>query len=138
MTTRKDLIVDSLDRAAQRCTDITQPVYDRLFMLLPETRARFRADPGNFIKTSMLELAIDAIVDFAGERKAAHRLIVCEVQSHDGYGTTPELFSVFFVAIADVLRDVLKEDWSPEHQAAWDSLISEINDYIASGVQAMA
>lgn len=138
MTSRKDLIADSLARAAERCPDMTPPVYDQLFALLPETRARFRADPGKFIKTSMLELAIDAIVDFAGERKAAHRLIVCEVQSHDGYGTTPELFSVFFVAIADVVRDTLGSDWTPAHQAAWDSLIADIDNYIASGVRAMA
>lgn len=138
MTTRKDLISDSLTRAVQRSPDITQPVYDRLFELLPETRARFREDPRNLIKASMLELAIDAVLDFAGERKAAHRLIVCEVQSHDGYGTTPEAFSVFFVAMADVVQHLLGADWSPEHQAAWDSLIADINGYIASGVRAMA
>ena len=86
----------------------------------------------------MLELAIDAILDFAGDRKAAHRLIVCEVQSHDGYGTTPELFSVFFVAISYVVRNILQDDWLAEHQSAWDSLIAEINSYIASGVRAMA
>lgn len=138
MTGRRDLIAASLTLASQRCPDLTPPVYDRLFELLPETRARFRADPQNYIKASMLELAIDAILDFAGDRKAAHRLIVCEVQSHDGYGTTPELFSVFFVAIADVVRNILQDDWRTEHQSAWDSLIAEINSYIASGVRAMA
>lgn len=138
MTPRRDLIADSLECAAQRCPDMTPRVYDRLFELLPDTRTRFRADPQNFIKGSMLELSIEALLDFAGERRAAHRLIVCEVQSHDGYGTTPETFCVFFVAIADVVRDCLADDWSPAHQTAWDSLIAEINDYIASGVRAMA
>ena len=50
----------------------------------------------------MLELALDAILDFAGERKAAFRMIFCEVQSHAAYGTSPELFNVFFEVIADM------------------------------------
>src|SRR5262245_46482793 len=94
---RGEHIVESLDRASVRCDDFTAMVYDRLFAEKPETRAMFRADPRNLIKGSMLELAVEAVLDFAGERKASHRLIFCEVQSHDAYGTQPEIFTVFFV-----------------------------------------
>lgn len=136
--TSAQLISESLAQASCRSPDFTQTVYDRLFLLRPETRTLFRQDPKNLIKGSMLELAIDAILDFIGPRKAAHRLIICEVQSHDGYGTTPELFIVFFVAIAEVVREVLIADWTPAHQKAWDDLIRDLNDYVARGVTAMA
>jgi hemoglobin-like flavoprotein len=136
--TFKGLIADSLALAGERCADMTPLVYNRLFDLRPETRSLFRDDPRNLIKGSMLELAIDAILDFVGERKAAHRLIICEVQSHDGYGTTPELFIVFFVVIADTVRDILGVDWSQDHQNAWDDLVDQLNNYVARGVRAMA
>jgi hypothetical protein len=32
-------------------------------------------------------LTIEAILDFAGERRGDFRLIACEVASHDAYGT---------------------------------------------------
>jgi hypothetical protein len=45
---------------------------------------------------SMLALTIEAILDFAGDRRGHFRLIACEVASHDGYGTPRELFIAFF------------------------------------------
>ena len=131
------LIVDSLASASRRSADLTPDVYERLFAMRPETRTLFRTDPGNVIKRSMLELALDAIVDFSGERKAAHRLVLCEVQSHDCYGTTPEIFCDFFKVIADSVREAIGDEWTDDHQLAWDELVKELLDYTAMGVRMM-
>ncbi|MDQ8729064.1 cysteine-rich CWC family protein [Bradyrhizobium sp. LHD-71] len=130
-------IVESLERAAERCEDLTPLVYARLFRVRPETRAMFRAEANDLVKGSMLQLALEAILDFAGERKASHRLILCEVQSHDGYGTPPELFNVFFAAIADTVRDLLGEDWSPTMETAWRKLRDDLDRYVDDAVRAM-
>jgi hemoglobin-like flavoprotein len=135
--TAANAIVASLELAAARCDDLTPLVYDRLFREKPETRAMFRADPKNLVKGSMLELALEAVIDFAGERKASHRLIFCEVQSHDGYGTTPELFVVFLAVIRDTLRDVLGQQWSAEIDAAWRTILGELDDYVSKAIKAM-
>jgi hemoglobin-like flavoprotein len=135
--TASDPIVESLELAAERCEDLTPLVYEQLFRVRPETRALFRTDPKDLIKGSMLQLALDAILDFAGERKAAHRLIFAEVQSHDGYGTSPELFNVFFAVIADVVRDLLRDDWSPAMDAAWRKLQVELDRYVNDAIRAM-
>jgi hemoglobin-like flavoprotein len=135
--TASDPIVESLELAAERCEDLTPLVYEQLFRVRPETRALFRTDPKDLIKRSMLQLALDAILDFAGERKAAHRLIFAEVQSHDGYGTSPELFNVFFAVIADVVRDLLRDDWSPAMDAAWRKLQVELDRYVNDAIRAM-
>ena len=55
----------------------------------------------------MLALAIDAILDFAGDRSGHFRMIECEVASHDAYGTPRKLFGEFFGVIADTLREIL-------------------------------
>lgn len=135
--TTGELIVASLELAASRCDDLTPKVYDRLFAERPETRTMFRADPRNLVKGSMLELALEAVLDFAGERKASHRLIFCEVQSHDAYGTQPEIFTVFFVVIRDVLRDLLGPQWSAQIDAAWSTTLKGLDDYVNKAIAAM-
>ena len=135
--TAGELIVESFELAASRCEDLTPLVYDRLFALRPETKGLFRADPKNLIKGSMLELALEAVLDFAGEKKASHRLIFCEVQSHDAYGTQPEIFTVFFVVMRDVVRDLLGADWSAEIEAAWEETLKGLDDYVNKAIAAM-
>jgi hemoglobin-like flavoprotein len=135
--TAGELIVESFELAASRCDDLTPLVYDRLFAVKPETRSLFRADPKNLIKGSMLELALEAVLDFAGEKKASHRLIFCEVQSHDAYGTQPEIFTVFFVVMRDVVRDLLGADWTAGIEAAWDVTLKGLDDYVNEAIAAM-
>jgi hypothetical protein len=57
-------------------------------------------------------------------------MIACEVQSHDSYGTSPELFRGFFVVIVTTLRELLADDWSPAIDAAWRETLDELNRYI--------
>jgi hypothetical protein len=67
------------------------------------------------------------MMDFAGERTGHFRMIGCEAQSHDAYGTPRELFGSFFGVIADTVREVLGTDWTPEMDAAWQSLLAELD-----------
>ena len=134
--TDSDLIIRSLELAAERCEDLTPLVYERLFRQRPETRSLFRTEGSTLVKGSMLELALDAILDFAGDRKAAYRMIFCEVQSHAAYGTSPELFNVFFAVVADTVRDLLGEQWSDEIDTTWRILHDVLDRYVGDAVQA--
>lgn len=131
-----DQIVLSLELAAERCEDLTPLVYERLFRVKPETRALFRTEGSTLVKGEMLALALDAILDFAGERKAAHRMIFCEVQSHAAYGTSPELFNVFFAVIADVVHELIGSAWTSEIDCAWQTLLNELDRYVRDAIQA--
>jgi hemoglobin-like flavoprotein len=121
----------SLELAAERCTDLTPLVYQRLFRARPETEPMFARDTSGHIKGSMLAFAIDAILDFAGPRNGTFRMIACEVQSHEAYGTSRDLFFAFFDAIAETLRELLGADWSAEFDQAWRVLLDEIEDLVA-------
>jgi hemoglobin-like flavoprotein len=124
-------IEQSFELAASRCTDLTPLVYQRLFEQHPETRAMFRTQGGELVMGSMLALTIEAILDFAGDRRGQFRLIACEVVSHDGYGTPRELFTAFFAVIRDTLRDLLRDEWSPDMAQAWDRLLIEIDAFVS-------
>jgi hemoglobin-like flavoprotein len=125
-----NLIQHSFELAAERCGDLTPPVYRRLFRQPPEAEAMFRREAGDLVKGSMLALAVDAIMDFAGDRTGSFRMIECEVQSHDAYGTPRKLFGEFFGVIADTMREILGADWSPEIEEAWRKLLCEIDGVV--------
>ena len=122
----------SFEIAAARCEDLTPLVYRRLFQDHPEAEAMFRRDGGDLIKGSMLALAIDALLDFAGERRGHFRMIECEAMSHDAYGTAPDLFDAFFGIIAKTLRELLGADWTTDIDDAWRKLLDEIGDIVDS------
>jgi hemoglobin-like flavoprotein len=122
-----NLIQHSFELAAERCEDLTPLVYRRLFREHPEAEAMFRREAGNLVKGSMLALAVDAIMDFAGDRTGSFRMIECEVQSHDAYGTPRKLFGEFFGVIADTMREILGPGWSPEIEEAWRKLLDELD-----------
>ena len=129
MSASPDPITQSFELAATRCADLTPLVYQRLFTEHPESRAMFRSQGSELVMGSMLALTIEAILDFAGERRGHFRLIACEVVSHDGYGTPRELFIAFFGVIRDTLRDLLGNEWSAEMAQAWDQLLVEIEGF---------
>jgi hemoglobin-like flavoprotein len=131
MTAPANPIQHSFELAAERCEDLTPLVYRRLFREHPETEKMFRSEGSDLVKGSMLALTIDAIMDFAGDRTGHFRMIECEVQSHDAYGTPRELFIVFFGVIANTMREVLGTDWSPEIDDAWRKLLAELDGVVA-------
>jgi hemoglobin-like flavoprotein len=106
MTGSENLIERSFELAAERCEDLTPLVYRRLHAMHPETQTMFRSEGGELVKGSMLAMTIEAVLDFAGERRGKFRMIQCEVASHDAYGTPRELFVSFFGVIRDTLRDI--------------------------------
>ena len=83
----------------------------------------------------MLALAIDAILDFAGERIGNFRMIECEVSSHDAYGTPRELFVAFYAVLGQTLREILDVDWSLDIDAEWRNLLDEI-EYVVARTEA--
>ena len=138
MLTLSDPIQRSFELAAERCEDLTPLVYRRLFRDHPEAEAMFRSEGSDLVKGSMLALAIDAIMDFSGDRTGHFRMIECEAQSHDAYGTPRKLFGEFFGVIRDTMRELLGPDWSAEIEGAWQSLLAELDQVVAQSEAASA
>src|SRR5580704_13179152 len=126
-----DPIQHCFELAAERCEDLTPLVYARLFREHPEAETMFRSEGSDLVKGSMLALAIDAMMDFAGERAGRFRMIECEAASHDAYGTPRKLFGAFFGVIAATMREILGSDWSGEIDDAWRKLLAELDESIA-------
>jgi hemoglobin-like flavoprotein len=122
-----DLINETLEIAAERAGDLTPLVYARLFAAHPEMEAQFVRDTDGSVKGEMLARAFEAILDFIGDRAYAAQMIQCEVVTHDGYGVPPEVFGRFFEVVADTLRAVLGEAWTPAMEDAWAGLLEDLD-----------
>jgi hemoglobin-like flavoprotein len=131
MTSSANPIHRSFELAAERCEDLTPLVYIRLFREHPEAETMFRSEGAELVQGAMLAQTLDAIMDFAGDRSGRFRMIECEVQSHDAYGTPRKLFGAFFGVIAATMRELLGSDWSPEIDEAWGKLLAELDGVVA-------
>jgi hemoglobin-like flavoprotein len=131
-----ELITESLEQAAEVCDDLTPLVYTRLFAAHPQMEPLFFADRNGQVRGEMLARVIEAILDFAGERKYAATLIQTEVVNHAGYDVPPAVFGVFFGTVADTLRDLIGAAWTADIDAAWTRLLAELDYYVTHPDQA--
>ena len=125
-----DLIVASLERAAELCEDLTPLVYGRLFADHPDMQALFVRDTDGSVRGEMLARVVEMILDFIDQRAYAARLIQCEVVTHEGYGTPPEVFRLFFSYVADAIAGLVGHDWTSATQSAWRGLLTELDFYV--------
>ena len=123
----------SVIRQLQRATDqrLTQRRQQRLRDGVvgnanADSLALFVRDKTGSVRGEMLARTIDVILDFAQANTYGENFVRCEVVTHEGYGVPREIFPDFFAAIADVLRDVLGADWSPEMERGWAALLSQL------------
>lgn len=122
-----DAISRSLELVAERAGDPAALVYARLFAAHPEMEALFVRDTNGQIKGHMLAQAIDAVLDFVGERRFGDGMMRNELVNHEQLGVPRDVFPLFFTTMRDVFRDSLGAQWTREIDGAWRALLSEID-----------
>lgn len=134
MTSPQDaaLITESLGLAAERGGDLTEAVYSRLFARQPEMCALFVLDVDGAARGEMLAQVFNAILDFIGERRYAHRLIQAEVVTHEGYNVPPAVFATFFGVVCESVREACGEGWTAAMSEAWRRLLADLDHYVAN------
>ena len=136
MDQRGELVTQSFELAAERCADLTPLVYARLFAQQPQMEIQFWRDANGAIRGEMLARVIEAILDFVDERAYADHLIQCEVVTHAGYDVPPDVFATFFGVVAETMREVLGDAWTSDIDAAWKSLLADLDFYVKHPDQA--
>ena len=119
-----DLIAASLELAAERCGDPAPLVYARLFAERPDLEALFIRDRSGLVRGQMLAVAIEALLDFAGDNAYAANLLGSERVNHEGLGVPPEAFDRFFHTLMTVVHEQLCADWTDAMETAWAATIA--------------
>lgn len=122
-------ITQSLEASAASGDDPTPLIYDRLFALHPDMEALFVMDKDGGVRGSMIQTCLECILDLIGERRTAPIIIQAARMDHTGYGVPEDLFDTLFVAMRDVIRDQIGSGWTPEIDAAWTEMLTEIEGF---------
>jgi hypothetical protein len=125
MTT--DLILSTLERAADKAGDITSDVYLRWYSRCPEAE-RVMAHVDEHMQGRMLAEVLRLVM--TPEPSAERSYLAFETRSHTAYGVTPSMYGPLLVALRDTVRAALDDQWTAAADAAWtqrvDALLREI------------
>ena len=123
----------SLELVAERCEDPAPLVYARLFAENPALEALFIRDKSGIVRGQMLSVALEALMDLAGDGHYAAGLLQTERANHDGLGVPMANFDSFFFTVLATFADIAGADWTDEMDAAWRALIDRARALLAEG-----
>lgn len=123
---RAEIIIETLDAVADAVGDPAPLVYARLFEAHPKFEALFVMDTDGGVRGSMLQQALDCVMDHADGGPLASVLVPAARADHEGYGVEPADFPLFFTAMRDVFRESLGAGWTPPMDEQWTALLTEL------------
>ncbi len=121
-----DIILATLQAIADRHGDPTAAIYARLFTERPDLERLFAMDRNGDVRASMVQQAVECIIDYIGPRLTAPSIIASSRNQHEGYGVPEGAFDTFFPIMRDTFRDLLAEDWTPEMETEWRTLLAAL------------
>ncbi len=121
-----DIIMDTLEKVAEKVGDPAPLVYERLFRSRPDLETLFFMDSDAGVRGSMLQQCLECIMDVVGEGTVAQTILPSECQRHVDYDVPDETFWSFFEVIRDTFRESLGDAWSDDMEREWNVLLGEL------------
>ena len=118
------LVIDSLERLAERDVDLTLHVYARLFAARPEFQPLFLMGPA--AKGYMLDEVIRLMLDFADSGAYGEHMLAAERVNHENLGVPGADFLGFLDIVAQTVADLCGPDWTGDHARAWRETIAAL------------
>lgn len=104
---KQQLILDSLEHAAEVLGDITAPVYARYYARCPEARAhftRFHPDSPERLEGTMVEQALYCLMHWFDAPGEVEIVLTGTIPHHiETLGVPAELFSLLITAVCDIV-----------------------------------
>lgn len=121
-----EVITATLELVSERVGDPTPHVFRRLFSDNPELEALFVRDNGGLVRGQMLQVTIESLLDFLGDKTYGANLIQIERVNHQGLGVEPQVFDTFYVTVMATFKEILGADWTAEMEQIWTKAIGEL------------
>lgn len=118
-----ETIHKTLEVAAERCDDMTDPVYERFFEAHPEA-AEMMKHVDIHVRGRMLNDVLSLLLSPAEDSDRV--LLAFEVASHRNYGVGEELYAPFLAAIRDTTRYLTADIWDVHLEAGWNRRIEQL------------
>jgi hypothetical protein len=118
-----EALLASLERAADVAGDISPAIYDRYFELCPDSRA-IMSHTDEYMRGRMLDEVYRLLMNdnLTGDRD----YLAFETVNHRAYGAAGYMYENLLLAVRDVVRGALGQDWTPSVAAAWNARLAEL------------
>jgi hypothetical protein len=124
----QDLIISSLEIAAERSGDITPAVYDIYFENSPGSR-ELMAHVDHLVRGKMLEevMRLLMVEDMAVE----DQYLTFEMKTHEeSYSVIESMYASLLQAVWQVVREGTGEEWNAAYETAWQERVASLHDEI--------
>ena len=124
------LVIDSLERCAERSGDIVPAVMARFFEADPAAR-QLMEHTDQPMQGRMLEAALDLLM--SDDLLEAGGYLEWEVNNHvAAYAVEAPMYDSFFASLCAVVRESLAEEWNEHLDAAWRQRVGLITARVAA------
>lgn len=117
------IIIDSMERVAERSGDITEAVFKRYFERCEASKG-LMSHMDQYMHGRMLEQVLMLLME-EGEEEL-QRYIAFETANHASYGVEFYMYENLFGAVQDVIHDSLVDDLTDTERNAWQSRIDTL------------
>ena len=122
-------ITQVFELLAEQDVDLLVPFYCRFFLLCPEAEA-LMGHSDEPMRGRMLEQTIELLMD--GELQGPGNYFRWEIANHlSAYGVSADMYTAYFQALGDELREALGEDWHASFEKGWDLRIADLLQEVA-------
>lgn len=129
------IIINSMERVAERSGDITQAVFENYLARCEGSRG-LMSHMDQHMQGRMLEQVLLLLME-EGEEEL-QRYLAFETANHASYGVEFYMYENLFAAVQDVVYASLSHDLSTTEKAAWQSRIRSLLKAVESSIQALA
>lgn len=124
----EDLILQSLEIAAERNGDITEQIYSSYYEKSPESRELMQYVDENVKGKMMDEIYRLLMVEDYGEEAA---YLNWEVDNHEmAYSVLPHMYEGLFEALFETIESSLGADWNNAYAAAWQARLGLLREEV--------
>ena len=130
-----DLIVESLELAAEVAGDITGPVYERYYLACPAA-GELMAHVDHLMQGRMMDEMLRVLM--TDDLDAEQGYLNFEVDNHSGYRVAVNMYPDLLDALHGVVRDAVGERWSDAFEQAWSERVTSLLGVIEQRVSGTA
>ena len=124
----------TLELLAYQVDDLVPVVYQQFFTRSPEAQ-RLMHDKPEFVQGRMLNDFMQAVIDVSEGRGFMPTLMETEVNNHNVWGVTPDMYVSLFDAFMDVAKQLLGDAFTPDMAAAWRDTFAKLGALISPHVK---
>ena len=124
----QDLIISSLEIAAERSGDITSVVYDLYYQNSPGSQ-ELMAHIDHLVQGRMMEEVMRLLM--VEDTSVEDQYLTFEMKTHEeAYNVVESMYGSLLEAVWQIVREAVGEDWNENYENAWRERVTLLLDEI--------